>query len=144
MVTSSKKLEYQPDSGIILKDGRPTGTIGVGGYVVLRVNGKVCYAHRLAWKLYYGSEPKTIDHINGDRSDNRIENLRDVSQSVNMQNTVHGKGCHFHKPSKSWKSSIMLKGKQIHLGYFPDSESATECYLFAKAFFHNPPRMQHA
>lgn len=136
------KFEYDPITGQVKKDGVPTGTKNAKGYIVLRKDGKVVYAHRLAWELYHGEAPAVIDHKNGNKSDNRLVNLRSVTQMTNAQNMRPGKGCHFHKPSKSWKSSINLNGKQTHLGYFDSPEDASECYQFAKEFFHNPPVMQ--
>ena len=137
-------ITYEPATGLFLYNGKVHGTINRGGYVVFRADSKVYYGHRVAWFRVHGVGPTVIDHKNGVRSDNRIENLRDVTQRVNAQNTMHGRGCHFHKPSQSWKSAICVAGRQIHLGYFSNPEEATECYAFAKEFFHTPLRSAHA
>ena len=137
-------ISYAATTGLFSYAGKAHGTVNSAGYVVMRADGVVVYGHRAAWFKHYGVWPKTIDHKNGIRSDNRIENLREVTSCENAQNTVHGTGAHFHKPSNSWKSAICINHRQIHLGYFPDAEHAAECYQFAKEFFHQPPRSSHA
>jgi hypothetical protein len=70
-----------------IKAGSKAGTLDNYGYTVIKINGNIFKAHRLIWFVTYGKFPEgDIDHLNGDRSDNRIENLRDVSRSVNQQN----------------------------------------------------------
>lgn len=65
------------------------GSIDTKGYLILKIKGKQFKAHRLAWFLYYGEFPdKVIDHINRNRLDNRISNLRNVSQGTNVNNTT--------------------------------------------------------
>lgn len=93
-----------------------------------------------------------IDHINGNKSDNTLANLRCVTESENCQNAVlkltdkYGNpvGAHYHKPSKSFKSSIMLMGKQVHLGYFPTAAEASAAYLAAKRKHHIEQEFRHA
>jgi hypothetical protein len=67
---------------------KEAGTITGHGYRYIRVNGKMMLAHRMAWLMEYGEDPegKLIDHINGDRLDNRIENLRIATYSQNGAN----------------------------------------------------------
>ena len=138
-------ITYAPDTGMFHYGGKIHGTVNRNGYIVMRADGVVVYGHRAAWFKVHGVWPTLIDHINGDRTDNRISNLREVTPSVNLQNTTHGRGCHFHKPSQSWKSAISVNRRQIHLGYFKTAADATECYLFAKEFFHNPRQeLRHA
>lgn len=83
-------LDYQPTTGIFTwrKNGKPAGCKHPNGYVVIRLQGRLYYAHRLAWVHVHGNGPKqVIDHINQDKGDNRISNLRDVSQSANVKNS---------------------------------------------------------
>jgi len=87
------QLEYDPDSGLFTyldKPIDPSYTIILGrkihpdDNVYIQVHGWL--AHRLAWYLYYGVMPRyEIDHINGDKGDNRIENLREVTPSQNIR-----------------------------------------------------------
>jgi hypothetical protein len=90
-------------------------------------------AHRLAWFLFYGEWPiYEIDHINGDKTDNRIINLRDVPDRINAQNMgIHRNG---HLPGvskvgKKWRASIQIGKKQTHLGMFSTQEEAYRAYL---------------
>lgn len=130
-------MQYDPETGVFTKNGKPHGTVNVHGYVVFRHEGKVVYAHRMAWFLTYGRWPRMIDHINGDRADNRLVNLREATSEMNAQNkTGKRAGAHFHKPSGLWKSAIMVRGRAVHLGYYPDAEHASEAYLLAKDMLH--------
>lgn len=90
-------LEYSPSTGLFhwkvlkpgaTKPGQPAGGFTKRGYIRMRVNGVHIFAHRLAWAFVHNKLPEQqIDHINGNPADNRIENLRDVPQAVNKQNT---------------------------------------------------------
>jgi hypothetical protein len=84
-----KFFHYNPETGIISRDDRKnsSGCLDKGGYLILKIKGKQYKSHRIAWFLYYGYFPnKFIDHINRNRLDNRIVNLRDVSAYVNSNN----------------------------------------------------------
>jgi hypothetical protein len=115
------------------------------GHIRIRLERKSHYAHRLAWLYVYGCMPTMqIDHLNGVRDDNRIANLRDVSQSVNQQNQrrAHSNnksgylGVIWRRDRNKWESRIMLSGKSSHLGYFEDPSLAHEAYLLKKREIH--------
>jgi hypothetical protein len=113
------------------------------GYICLKVNGRMFKGHRLAWLLVHGEFPKGhIDHINGNPSDNRIENLRDVSRSINMQNerkarTHNLTGLLGVSPNGSgWRSEIRIAGKKKNLGTFSTSQQAHKAYVSAKRQYH--------
>ena len=136
-MTKNITFTYDPYEGKIYKNKKETGTKNYTGYLVLRYNKKVVYAHRLAWYLYYGVWPTVIDHVNGNRIDNRIENLREVNYLQNAQNMT-GKhvGAHLHKKTGLYRSSIMTKGKTKHLGYFKTAEEASAEYTRVKQLLH--------
>lgn len=105
------------------------------GYLGGSVAGRQVLAHRIAWCLYYGTTPEgTIDHINGDRADNRITNLRDCPMSVNAKNLSLRKDNKFGSPGisykyrpksgNSWFAGIKVNGKSIYLGAFATIEQA--------------------
>ena len=111
---------------------RPAGSIDGLGYRVITVNGKQHKAHRLIFLFVHGRWPKyEIDHINHDRDDNRIENLREATRPENGRNRSPYKnnssgvvGVCWNKPSKKWQARIRVNGKLIHLGYFHCKEEA--------------------
>ena len=148
-------LRYDPQSGDFIwlenrgrsgKKGDRAGTITRDGYVRIRSSGVNMLAHRLAWLFVYGSWPKLcIDHIDGDRSNNRIANLRDVSLGVNQQNRRHAMpnnktsgllGVSFQSNRGLWVASIGVNGKRKHLGRFSSPQDAYLAYLTAKRQFH--------
>lgn len=112
------------------------GSVMLNGYVCIYVSGVTYYAHRLAWLYVNGKWPTGyIDHINCNRSDNRISNLRDVDCYVNCHNKkslpigVSKKKDNLRKP---FISRIKINGRYKHLGYFESSEEAQKAYLDEK------------
>lgn len=151
--TVREHLDYNPADGSFHwvshfwagNVGRVAGTTNASGYVVVRVCGKLYYAHRLAWLLSTGGWPKqSIDHINGNRADNRISNLRDVSQQVNVENlrgpqrnnTTGFIGVTFDKRKKRFVAQIKVNYKVKRLGKFKTAEEAHNAYLAAKRTLH--------
>ena len=114
------KYYYDSESGKIyyLKNDKEAGYIK-NGYRIIYFNGKKYPAHRIAWNLYYGEWPsKEIDHINLNRSDNRIKNLRLADRYQNMANTEKlstnksgNKGVYYCNSSKYWVSKITARGE---------------------------------
>lgn len=94
------------------------------GYLRIFFNGKDYFAHRVAWFLYYGVWPvNQIDHINQIKTDNRIDNLREVSNEENCKNQTLRKtnksgriGVYFDNQHKKWRASIRFNNKTVHLG----------------------------
>lgn len=135
-------LRYEPDTGLLFWTdaahksvrGKRAGTFN-RGYILVMYKSKFYKAHRLAWLLTHGSWPKEmIDHIDGDPSNNKLNNLRDVSNHVNQ--------CNRHKArmdSKSgligaspyrnkWRSQIKRNGIIKYLGVFNTAQEAHEAY----------------
>lgn len=112
------------------------GKIGCG-YISIRIKGRAYLAHRLAWLYVYGKFPKnTIDHINHNKIDNRICNLRDISLQENLKNQPLRKtnksgiaGVFFHKARKQWQAYYSENGKAKHLGWFFKKEEAVKCRM---------------
>lgn len=123
--------------------GKQAGTINNKGYRMIKINRKTVLAHRLAWFLTNGKWPtKHIDHINGVKTDNRIDNLRECTHPENMQNRSGVKGYHFHNQTGKFQAHITVNHKFISLGLFRTEEDASAAYAEAKKKYHtfNPDR----
>lgn len=120
--------------------GKVAGSLRKDGYREVQVRGWSFSAHRLAWYMVKGKWPDNqIDHINGIRDDNRLTNLRDCTASANARNVgLRGcnssghKGVRFNKQMRRWKAYIWLEGKQVHLGFHADKQSAIEARVLAE------------
>jgi hypothetical protein len=128
-----------------VKAGDRAGYIQSRGYVAMNVGGKQYLAHRLAWRLTHGDWPKAdIDHINGDKTDNRLCNLRDVNRQTNTENVRKARtnsasgllGAYFNKKKAKWFASITTSGRSKFLGHFETAEAAHRAYMAAKPQFH--------
>jgi HNH endonuclease len=138
-------LHYDPETGIfrwkVGGRGRLAGEIAgyhdKRGYITIRVDYKLFYAHRLAWFFMTGNMPSLIDHHNCIKSDNRWINLRKATKSQNAANSfkLH-KGVYWHKSAKRWSSSIKLNYQTHYLGLFDTPEAAQAAYAAkAREFF---------
>lgn len=101
------------------------------GYLRAAIDGVHFYLHRLAYKIVHKIDAEQVDHIDGNKTNNRIGNLRDVSNQDNMKNlplrTKNNSGAHgvgWSKQSKKWYAQIKANGKRKHLGFFVDIEDA--------------------
>jgi hypothetical protein len=94
-------------------------------------------SHRLAWYLHYGHLPvNSIDHIDGNRSNNKIDNLRDVTHQQNHWNRTTAKGYYFNKTLNKFYAQICINREVKHLGYFHTKQEARNAYLKAKETYH--------
>lgn len=108
--------------------------VNTAGYVVIGVDRRLHYAHRLAWLYVYAAWPRRyIDHINGCRADNRLVNLRDVTQSENSANRCVRPLQGVYKPKNSgrYAAEIKCQGKKTFLGMFDTAEAAHKAYCAA-------------
>jgi len=102
-------------------------------YARVSVNNKLYYAHHVVWIWHYGILPEEIDHINRDRFDNRIENLRATDRSANnintkvrCDNTSGVSGVYWEKRYSKWCVRIGVNGKLKHIGYYDSLETAKQ------------------
>lgn len=124
-------LYWKVNRGSNLVAGLPITRLSNKGYVVVKINSKAYLAHRVAWLITYGTWPTgQIDHENQVRSDNRLSNLRDVTQQVNLKNKrkmVNNTSGHtgvYLTQSGNWLARICVDKTQINLGSFPTIDGA--------------------
>jgi hypothetical protein len=106
------------------------------GYVSIRLDNKTYRGHRLVWLYVYGVMPKnTIDHIDGNTANNKLNNLREATQQQNLfnlkkpiTNTSGYKGVHFHKITNKWRAVVSVNNKPKHLGLYKTPEEASIVY----------------
>jgi len=138
-------LWYNPCSGNFrsCRTYKVVGTLRKDGYIKISVNNRSYLAHRLAW-LYVNGEWPTgqIDHINHDRSDNRISNLRDVdnrenhkNETLSSNNTSGVIGVYWKKSTGKWWAGIKVDGRMIHLGYYEYKTDAISARLGAERLY---------
>lgn len=112
------------------------------GYVLLRIDGTLYRAHRLAWLYMTGEWPvNDVDHENRVRSDNRWANLRPATRAQNLQNRITSRGRAGllgvrTRSSGRFNASITVDGRTHDLGWFSDPHTAHATYLVAKASLH--------
>jgi len=149
-----KLLAYDPNTGIFtwlsnrrgqVKAGMVAGSVSMSvGYIYVGLPGRRRFAaHRLAWAYMHGEWPlDEIDHINGCRTDNRIENLRCATPAENRQNLRSAKKNNklgvlgVRKNGKRFSALIKVNYRSVYLGTFDTPEIAHEAYLAAKRDMH--------
>lgn len=145
-------VSYDPTTGefawrlrtsIRIMPGKLAGTLRPNGYVMVGIDGPQYRAHRLAWLYVHGEWPNgDIDHINGCRADNRIANLRIVSNAVNGQNRQGAQRDNktgflgVFKCKQRFQAQVKLNGKITHIGTFDTPEQAHQAYLETKRRLH--------
>jgi len=138
----SKGFTYDPESGEVFSHtGKLCTAVSSTGYknCGTTIDGKKIgvSCHQLAWYLMTNEIPDIIDHIDGDRSNNKFSNLRSITKRKNNFNRKNVKGYDYHKGrNKCWCARIEVDGKRINLGYFYTEEEAKQAYLDAKKIYH--------
>ena len=124
--------------------GKPAGSVYLDGYIYIRFEGKCLLAHRLAWVITTGRLPNgPIDHIDMNRANNSVSNLRRASVTDNNRNRVKQsnntsghKGVTFHKGTGKYHAKICVNKRRISLGYFELAEQAAFAYQQAAKEHH--------
>lgn len=127
---------FSPDSRANQWNSRYAGkeaftAFGARGYLTGMVMGRSLLAHRVIWKMVTGEDPDEIDHISGERANNRFANLRAVdhrqnsrNRGVSTKNTSGSVGVHWCRRRKTWKAQIRANGDTHYLGHFQTKEAA--------------------
>ena len=125
------------------RKGEAVGFINEKGYKEVCLNHRRYRIHRLVYFMHYGDVPDILDHINNDRTDNRIENLRPADSSQNSYNrklvgsNKSGiKGVYWSKHNNKWRGQIKVRGKKLHIGYFDTLEEAAVIMKPAREKLH--------
>ena len=149
-------LCYDPATGLLTRRSKSSNSVKVGeiagcrhptkGYISVYVDGVRYKAHRVAWLMHYGHWPSgQIDHINCVPDDNRICNLRVVTNSVNAENKVRPVtgntsgllGVSWMSNAKKWRAQICVNKQVKYLGLFAEKEAAHRAYIEAKRSLHS-------
>ena len=140
-------LDYNPDTGVFLWKERPSfpkkwntryvgtvaGRVSAAGHRGIQIDEIRYVAHRLAWVYVHGGPPSDqLDHINGNRDDNRVANLREATSQQNNHNSRGKSRCGLPKGVavnyKGFRAQIRVDGKNRHLGTYPTPEEAAAVY----------------
>lgn len=152
-------LHYDAETGIFTRKvrtanrtrvGEIVGSRHSGGYVCMCIDGNKQLAHRLAWLYVHGKFPdEQLDHINGDRSDNRLANLREANNKQNQENiglrannSTGFRGVSFNTQSGKFEAYVQHNGRRIYAGRFEDAEQAASAAAAKRAqlFTHDTGR----
>tara|TARA_R110002073_G_C9093991_1_gene548053 strand:+ start:48 stop:539 length:492 start_codon:yes stop_codon:yes gene_type:complete len=138
----NKLFRYDKETGDLIhkankgtaKAGDKAGSVNGSGYVVTGIEGNKYRNHRIIFLMHRGFLPDCLDHIDNNKLNNRIENLRPATLSQNQQNrrickrnTSGVKGVRWNEPYNMWSASVTLNGKRKHVGHFrtvPEAEVA--------------------
>jgi hypothetical protein len=134
---------WKVNRGRLCKIGNIAGSTDSWGHRQICIDGIKILAHRLAWIYVHGVEPKyQIDHIDGNKQNNAIDNLRDVNQFINQQNRTKARKdsssgfMGVQKDGSKYKASIKVNKTKFYLGMFNTPQEAFEAYKKAKLKFH--------
>jgi hypothetical protein len=147
-----KMFIYNKDTGIVTrrvtvspnaKKGDIVGSLDSCGYLQFSMDYKMYKLHRIIWTYIHGDIPDEIDHINGDKTDNRLCNLRNVTRCDNLKNKPIYRnnksgvlGVHWQSGRGKWVAKIDVNGKRIHLGSFKDLNEAISARRNAEVLYN--------
>lgn len=126
-----------------IKPGDKAGGFGKNGYLMTSINCKSFYNHRIIYMMHYGNLPKFIDHIDGNKANNKIENLREATSSQNnrnmpkkITNTSGIKGVSWDTSSGKWRVRLRINGIDRRIGCFEDIKEAEKAIIQARNLYH--------
>jgi hypothetical protein len=150
-------LNYDPSTGDLTwkkvrrknRMGTVAGCINNLGYRIIALDRKKYLCHRLVWLYVYGVWPQMIDHINRNKADNRIENLRECTAKQNIVNRVFKgrsglRGTYWHRQIRKWVANISINYKTVVIGNYDTAEEAHAAYLEVARRLHGdfvPPEL---
>ncbi|MBK6800434.1 MAG: HNH endonuclease [Novosphingobium sp.] len=151
-------VDYEPETGLFrwkvkrngygggTYPGKVAGTVHKDGYIIINFNARLWRAHRLAFLFMTGAVPPKgmeVDHVNGDRADNRWDNLRSVTRrqnnynlGVSKKNVSGTKGVSWVASRGQWLARIKADGKVVHLGQFDEKQDAIAARRDGEAKYH--------
>jgi len=155
-------LDYNPDTGIFTwkkqkakktKVGENAGRTTTKNYFTIKFNYIEYQVHRLAYYMYHGIDPleKIVDHIDGDKTNNKINNLRLATVSQNgmnrvglaSNNTSGATGVRWYEKIKKWSARISIDGVETSLGYFTKKEDAIQARKEAEIKYYGDFRRKN-
>lgn len=145
-------FDYDPEKGALIwrykrrskREGKPAGSTNKRGYVFVIIDARYYYAHRLIWVWHHGDTLLQIDHINGVKDDNRIENLRLATNSQNNMNlgakrsnkSSGVKNVTWHAQANKWFVQVAKDGVVVYRGWFTELADAEEAAKEARRKYH--------
>ena len=141
---ATKDLVYSKKGKIYLRGTKyELGGVNQRGYKVFKLNSATYKVHRMVFYIHYGRLPKALDHIDGNKLNNKIENLREASASQNCcnkpkqsNNTSGFKGVSWSKQNKSWKAEVTFQKKRYYLGHYTNLDEAGEAARLKRVELH--------
>ena len=143
-------LHYDKKTGIFtskvalgsIKKNQIMGCVNKRGYILIGINKKTYRSHLLAWPYSYGEYPTRLDHKNHIKTDNRIDNLRKVTQQENCKNQAKPKnntsdvvGVHWIEKNKRWRAYISIDKKRKYLGCYASFSDAVDARKDAEILY---------
>lgn len=144
LITRVNNLFYYNDGHLYnKKNNKRLGTLNRDGYIHIGLDYKYYKEHRLIFLIHHGYLPKIIDHIDGNKQNNKIENLRPCTKSqncLNAKNKKHSKcgykGVSYEKRYNTWVASITIDGKRKYIGSYKDPVYAAFAYNQYALVYH--------
>ena len=137
------KLFWKKKTAKCVKIGAEAGLKHGKGYLIVPIQYKHYYVHRVVYMMHHDNEPYIIDHIDGNKSNNRIENLRPATRHQNARNsskqknnTSGAKNVYWNKGKQKWQVSICVNNKIKHIGTFDDFDKAKQSAYYARIQYH--------